>query len=60
VCTEGFSADVILTCDGQTVFPLKSGDQVRMAKSADSLRLVADGGQGYFAKLADKGFVREL
>jgi len=56
---EDASADVVLTCDGQTAFPLHPGDWVRVRRAPKPLRLAAVGQHSYFRKLLDKGFIRE-
>ncbi|WP_243312850.1 NAD(+)/NADH kinase [Fundidesulfovibrio agrisoli] len=56
---EEASADAVLTCDGQTAFPLLPGDWVRVRRAPKPLRLAAVGRHSYFRKLLDKGFIRE-
>jgi len=56
---EEATAEVVLTCDGQSTFPLKPGDWVRVRQAPHSLKLVAVGRHTYFNKLLDKGFIRE-
>jgi len=56
---EEATGEVMLTCDGQAMFPLLRGDLVRVSRAPHMLQLVAVGRHTYFNKLSDKGFVRE-
>jgi NAD+ kinase len=56
---EEATAEVVLTCDGQSTFSLRPGDWVRVRRAPHPLKLVAVGRHSYFNKLLDKGFIRE-
>ena len=48
------SADVFVTYDGQSGYPLKTGDLIRVKKSDRTLRLVKAAARGYFELLREK------
>jgi len=53
------SSEVMLTCDGQAMFPLQAGDWVRVRRAERQLKLVSVGGFSYIRKLQEKGFIRD-
>lgn len=53
------SSEVMLTCDGQAMFPLQAGDSVRVRRAENQLKLVSVGGFSYIRKLQEKGFIRD-
>ena len=53
------SSEVMLTCDGQAMFPLQAGDWVRVRRGERQLKLVSVGGYSYIRKLQEKGFIRD-
>ncbi len=51
---EGPADEVFVTYDGQSGYPLKQGDVVRVRKSARTLRIVKAPARGYFEVLREK------
>lgn len=51
--------EINLTEDGQRLFPLQSGDRIRIEPARRGLTLVRLNGDSYFRTLADKGFMTE-
>ncbi|WP_459932816.1 NAD(+)/NADH kinase [Fundidesulfovibrio butyratiphilus] len=56
---EEGAAGIMLTCDGQTLFPLETGDEVRITRAQKPMKLAAVGNHSYFGKLLDKGFITQ-
>jgi NAD+ kinase len=51
---EGPADEVFVTYDGQSGYPLKQGDVVRVRKSPQMLRIVKAPARGYFEVLREK------
>ncbi|PTN32746.1 NAD(+) kinase [Desulfonatronum sp. SC1] len=54
------TAEVFLTLDGQSGWPLRKGDTVLVSRSSRRMHLVRYPGSSYFQKLKAKGFLREI
>jgi NAD+ kinase len=51
---DGLADDVFVTYDGQSGYPLKQGDLIRVRKSTQALRLVKAQARSYFELLREK------
>ena len=52
--TQATHEDIVLTVDGQTVFSLKTGDQVLVCRSPEPARFVKFQERSYFERLRIK------